>query len=257
MIKNLFVVFALIVSPAFGQVEAIIKGPDSVKIGDLVILNATDAIGANHKWVADPRTKDKVFEVADQKLLFFAIGTPGTYTFQLIVADTSANIDETKHSVIVESNTPSPPDVDDDNDNKDPLPPDTISAFTKEVTEWSRTVNDPDGAQALALVYRQSAESVHANTLIVSNALAAVRQASDSALSLSTIPTKWDVFRDKVGKEATLRTQKGILSSPRQMRDFLVEVMTGLELSASGSTTLEFGKILAITVSTTEAIKGK
>lgn len=252
MLRYLFCFIALTASTAFAQVEAIIKGPDQVKIGDLVILNATDAIGDNHKWVADPRTVGKFFEVADQKLLFFAIGTDGEYTFQLIVADKNANIDQVSHRVIVGTGKPVP-----DDPKLPPPPEDYVSQFTKDVLSWSKDVGDSEGAQALALVYRQSAESVSAGTLDVSNTLAAVGQASDTALMLSTNPTKWNKFRNRVGDEATLRMQKGILSSTRQMSQFLAEVVNGLEASAAGSITLEFGKILAITVSTTQAIKGE
>ena len=242
----------LMVSPAYGQVEAIIKGPDTVNIGDLVILNASDSLGDNHKWVADARTVGKYFEVPDQKMLFFAIGTPGEYKFQLIVADKNANIDETVHSVIVGPMIPIPDDV-----PVPPKPPVDPNDFSAKVKEWASEVNDPNGAQALALVYRQSAESISANTLNAANALVAVRAASDSALLLSTNPVPWDKFREKISAEATLRTQKGILSSPRQMAQFFAEITNGLESSAAGAVTLEFGKILAITVSTTNAIKAK
>lgn len=237
---------------AYGQVEAIIKGPESVNIGDLVILNASDSLGDNHKWVADPRVTGKFFEVPNQKMLFFAFGTPGEYTFQLIMADKSANIDHIMHSVTVISSGP-PPDVVPDT----PTPPVDINDFSQKVANWAKEINDSDGAQALALVYRQTAESITDGTLAVSNALVSVKIASDAALNISSESAKWDAVRVKIGDEAILRTQKGILSSPRQMAQFFAEITNGLERSAAGSTTLEFGKILAITVETTNAIKAK
>jgi hypothetical protein len=252
MLSKVLCVFLMMTATAFGQVEAIIKGPESVNIGDLVILNASDSVGANHKWVADTRVTGKFFEVPNQKMLFFAFGTPGEYKFQLIVTDTQANIDQTVHYVTILPSL-SPPEIVPDV----PQPPRDINDFSQKVTTWAKEVNDTDGAQALALVYRQSAESITDGTLNVSNALATVRVASDGALRISSNTEGWNAVRERISQEATLRTQKGILGSARQMAQFFAEITNGLEMSAAGSTTLEFGKILAITVETTNAIKAK
>lgn len=252
MLSKVLCVFLLMPMPAYGQVEAIIKGPDSVNIGDLVILNAESSLGDNHKWVADERVTGKYFEVPNQKMLFFAFGIPGEYKFQLIVADKNANIDQITHSVTVISSDSPPGNV-----PEVPIPPVDVNDFSQKVTDWATEVEDTDGAQALALVYRQSAEAITNGTLSVPKAITSVKTASDAALTISSDPVKWEAVRTKIGDEATLRTQKGILSSPRQTAQFFAEVTNGLERAAAGSTTLEFGKILAITVETTNAIKAE
>ena len=92
---------ALIASPAFAQPSAIIDAPSQVNVGDLVILNGGKSTGVNHLWVVDERAKGRFLEIPAERRIVFAIGTPGRYSFQLIVADTSAGISQAIHFVDV------------------------------------------------------------------------------------------------------------------------------------------------------------
>ena len=94
----------------FAEVVAIIKAPTQVNVGDLVVLDSSDSKGDNQKWVIDPRAEGRYLEL--EKRIVFAIGTPGVYQFQLIVADKEANIDQVKHDIQVGSiTTPIPPPI--------------------------------------------------------------------------------------------------------------------------------------------------
>lgn len=128
------------------EVVAIIKAPTKVNVGDLVVLDSSDSKGDNQKWVIDPRAEGRYLELENR--IVFAIGTPGVYSFQLIVADTTAAIDQTKHDVTVGfPTTPVPPT------NPGPVPPVTPppsdSSVLDAVKAATKAVNDPQTAQAL------------------------------------------------------------------------------------------------------------
>lgn len=147
MHKFLFAFLLLLPSISQAEVVAIIKAPTQVNVGDLVVLDSSDSIGDNQKWVIDSRAEGRYLEL--EKRIVFAIGTPGVYSFQLIVADTSAAIDQTKHNVTV-GNPTTPPPVDPPTPPpiKPPLPP-TDTSVLDAVKAATTTVNDPQTAQAL------------------------------------------------------------------------------------------------------------
>jgi hypothetical protein len=160
-----FAILLLIPSLAIAQPQAVIDAPSTVNVGDLVIIDGGKSIGDNHLWVVDERAKGRFLEIPADRRIVFAIGTPGKYSFQLIVADTSAGISQAIHFVdvggvtlpptdpppIVSPPTPNPPQP-----PKPPLP-------TNEVAEASRrgvvALADPATANAL----RAALESIVRN----------------------------------------------------------------------------------------------
>jgi hypothetical protein len=155
VMKSLLAILLLIPSLAIAQPQAVIDAPTRVNIGDLVIVDGGKSVGDNHLWVVDERAKGRYLEIPADRRVVFAIGTPGRYSFQLIIADMSAGISQATHFLEVGGVTlppiePKPP-VDDPKPPKppesEPKPPQTA------ITEVSRrgvvALNDSATASAL------------------------------------------------------------------------------------------------------------
>jgi len=102
-------ILALLPTLLNAEVLAVIKAPEKANMGDLVILDSSESIGDNRLWVVDPKAEGR-YLVIDERIVF-AIGTPGVYTFQLIVADTNAAIAQVRHNVQIGTppTSPNPP----------------------------------------------------------------------------------------------------------------------------------------------------
>lgn len=125
--------------------EAVIEAPEKVKIGDLVVLDATKSKGDNHTWIVDEKAQGRTISFG--RHLVFAIGTPGKYTFILILADTDANIDYARHTVTVGSGDISDPKPDPPTDPEpDPPTPSNVYEVSK---AGAQRLNDPQTARAL------------------------------------------------------------------------------------------------------------
>jgi hypothetical protein len=147
---KILLLLATLLLPSQGSAEvlAIIKAPTQVNIGDLVVLDSSDSKGDNQKWVIDPRAEGRYLEL--ERRIVFAIGTPGAYEFQLIVADTSAAIDQTKHIVTVGTvGGPPPGPIDPPKPPVDPPAPPTDNSVYDAVKAATTNINDPTTAQAL------------------------------------------------------------------------------------------------------------
>lgn len=128
--------------------EAVIIAPEQANVGDLVILDGRSSTGDNHLWVADPRVVGRFIEFEQQ--IVFAIGTPGAYTFQLIVADRKAAIHQVTHTVHIRPQDPPTPGP---GPGPGPSPP-PVSGAVKQATEAAtRAVDDPATAGALLAAF--------------------------------------------------------------------------------------------------------
>jgi len=109
--RFLFAILLLIPSLAYSQPLAVIDAPSTVNIGDLVIIDGGKSVGDNHLWVIDERAQGRFLEIPVDRRVVFAIGTPGRYSFQLIVADKQAGISQAVHFIQVGGVTlpPMPP----------------------------------------------------------------------------------------------------------------------------------------------------
>lgn len=86
----------------YAQAEAIIKGPEKVNPGDLVILDSTDSTGSAQEWRLV--NSDKTYLPLEGRCVF-ASGTAGSYVFVLSVADCDdldgASVSMAVHTVVV------------------------------------------------------------------------------------------------------------------------------------------------------------
>jgi hypothetical protein len=135
-----------------------------------------------------------------------------------------------------------------------PTPPPVDTALVRQVRDLARAVGDPAGSQALALVYTQASGAVADGVVPVESSLDAVRKASDAALALVVTAKDWGEFRSEISTLASNRIQRGELSTPKQMADFLKAIASGLELSADGSQALDFAVVIGIATATNNAL---
>jgi hypothetical protein len=164
VMRFLLAILLLIPSLAIAQPVAVIDAPVTVNVGDLVIIDGGKSVGDNHLWVVDERAKGRFLEIPKDRRIVFAIGTPGKYSFQLIVADTSAGISQAVHFVQVGGVTlpPTDPPPIVDPPTPEPKPP-TPPLPENEVADASRrgAVALSDSATASAL--RAALESIVKN----------------------------------------------------------------------------------------------
>lgn len=123
-------------------------------------------------------------------------------------------------------------------------------ALSKTVMAWAKEVNDPAGAQALALVYHMLAEE----ELPVETGIIALREASNAALFSLGVQNKWEGFREKASLELTNRRQQGLIATPKQLSNFMLAVAIGIENAADGKEAIDFASHLSLVQTITTEI---
>lgn len=72
--------------------RAVITGPKEAQLGDLIVLNGGESTGTSRLWLLAAAPSPKTFmPVNDGRECVFATGTPGDYTFVLVVAGIGVN----------------------------------------------------------------------------------------------------------------------------------------------------------------------
>lgn len=220
MNKLLLALLLLIPTTALGQVKAVINAPTESNLGDLVILDSTASVGDNRLWVTDEQVAGR-YLIIDERIVF-AIGTPGDYTFQLIVADTNAEIDQVTHTVQVGRGQP-PPDPPTDPDPEPPTDPDpeppTNQAVYKAVKAATGYMNDPDTANQL----RQALSSLQEKT----------PAAAQKAIAEVFLKRK-DQSKDWLN-DWRVPVNKAIEDAKLPYEEVLKQIIAGLDPSLAGS----------------------
>lgn len=149
-ILGFFAVYSLLITTTLADVTAVINGPTEARVGDLVVLSGRDSVGDNLKWVQPQKIQTLL--CGDGKDLAFATGTPGTYSFILIVADKQADIDYVQHVVVVKGGAINPvPDPKPEPNPEEPTPvPPSLDELAKISQESAARLNDPTTAKGLA-----------------------------------------------------------------------------------------------------------
>jgi hypothetical protein len=128
--------------------------------------------------------------------------------------------------------------------------------LTRLAKGWAESVVDPQGSQAMELVYLQIADAIKAGHLNVDTAPTALVAASDSVLGTLSKADAWKPFRKSAGDELTERRQRGKVDSAASMESFLRAVAMGLQMSADGSDAITLSETLQIVTATNKAIDG-
>lgn len=159
--KFLWVV-ALLCTSVLGA-EAKISGPNTAKIGDLVVISAKESTGKAFKWVMP----SGIQTLSCSDLEFgFASGTPGVYSFTLIAADT----DDAENPIAIATHTvrvggpATPPPVDPDPEEPDePTPPPSDLEKLRQLSkESAATLNDKAVAMVLSDTIQAKAREIEA-----------------------------------------------------------------------------------------------
>ena len=159
--KSLWLV-ALLCTSVLGA-EAKISGPNTAKIGDLVVISAKESTGKAFRWVMPPNIQT----LSCSDLEFgFASGTPGVYSFTLIAADT----DDTQQPIAIATHTVrvggtvTPPPVDPDPEEpEEPTPtPGLFENLRKVSQESATTLKDSVTALGLSDTIRAKADEIEA-----------------------------------------------------------------------------------------------
>lgn len=152
--------------PSFGGAKAVITGPKEVPVGDLIILDAAQSEGLKYKWVLVG--SKKTFYEADKGLkLLFACGTPGDYTFVLVVGGEDNNknmvVDMAEHTITIKGSGPIIPPI---------IPPvvpvvipDGEFKVSKSVYDWAKTTNDKVSALKVSANFESISAQISARII--------------------------------------------------------------------------------------------
>lgn len=140
---------------------------------------------------------------------------------------------------------PSPPAPDPDTPNLE---------LTRLAKGWANEIDDPQTAQAMALVYLQIADSVKAGDLTLESGPMALSLATDAVLASIGKADQWRPFRKNASDELTRQRQRGTVNSSDSLEAFLRAVANGLELSADGSDAVAHTDLLQVVVTVNRAI---
>lgn len=179
-------------------------------------------------------------------------GKPGTYAVRLRVFTVENGairiiLDKMqKMEIVPEGSTPPPPDDPDDPD--DPPPPDDPDdpppvSFIDQVETWTNQVNDPQNAQALAIIYAQVRDSLTSGDITFDQGFQAVQLATDALLSLTGSTVKWENWRSNVSDHIALLRQQGNLTTAADLAVVYNQIQQGLEQGATGSRALSINTI--------------
>ena len=94
--------FLLICSPLFAQSKAIVSGPSTAVVGDLVSLDAAVSTGEVFKWtfIGIEAPRQSILYSEGLRLAFIP-EKPGTYTILLAAADSTPSVDATIHTITI------------------------------------------------------------------------------------------------------------------------------------------------------------
>lgn len=134
-------------SIAFGEVKAVIDGPEKIEFGSLLVLSAKESICDNHEWIVDSKFNTPVRVDKQAKELWSGLPGPGIFEFTLIVTNKDAEIAFTRKTVEVTLPSwlgPPKPPID------PPKPPILPNSELKTETEkLTKAVNDKEGTSKL------------------------------------------------------------------------------------------------------------
>ena len=149
-----------------------------------------------------------------------------------------------KIEMVIDLNGGELPDVPDDPgepDGPEDLPFD--AELVGKVQTWAEEIGDPAGAQAIATVYAQVMDAVHAEAVGPGKGLDSLEKATDIAIKEAKSEADWEPFLKHITDLMNEKLQRGVLQERSQVVLFLNSIRHGLLQSADGadSLSLTFG----------------
>lgn len=172
--------------------------------------------------------------------------TKAGYFLTVIGADGTPTFSRLTNVTDLRGDTPTDPD--------DPTEPDVDRELALKARDWAAAVKDPQGAQAIAIVYAHLRGALGDGMLNYATIWTPVRAATDSALESITAQGDWIAFRERVTEVVTEAQQRGQLQTLQQVTRVLLSIQRGVELSADGSQALGLDKLVEIARRTNEVI---
>lgn len=172
--------------------------------------------------------------------------TKAGYFLTVIGADGTPTFSRLTNVTDLRGDTPTDPD--------DPTEPDVDRELALKARDWAAAVKDPQGAQAIAIVYAHLRGALGDGMLNHATIWTPVRAATDSALESITAQGDWIAFRERVTEVVTEAQQRGQLQTLQQVTRVLLSIQRGVELSADGSQALGLDKLVEIARRTNEVI---
>lgn len=172
--------------------------------------------------------------------------TKAGYFLTVIGADGTPTFSRLTNVTDLRGDTPTDPD--------DPTEPDVDRELALKARDWAAAVKDPQGAQAIAIVYAHLRGALGDGMLNYATIWTPVMAATDSALESITAQGDWIAFRERVTEVVTEAQQRGQLQTLQQVTRVLLSIQRGVELSADGSQALGLDKLVEIARRTNEVI---
>lgn len=204
--------------------KAVIDGPKSASLGDLVILDGSKSQGAGHSWALVG--SNKTFLPVDQGTkVVFASGQVGKFTFVLAVAKAD-KADMAVH--VVEITSPAPgPTPPPDPPAPGPTPP-KPSDLTKKVAQWAAACRSPTRAHdatALAQNFRQAAK------IAMDGGYSSVAEmlSDTTARNRRAIPSQMEAWKEAFFAPLATELEQRSPKSPRECVPIWEQIAEGLE----------------------------
>lgn len=147
-------IWLLLASPTLADAVAIIDGPKTGRVGDLIVLDGSQSVGDGFRWIVPEGLQTLNCGQGGPGQLAFASGKAAAYTFTLIAADKEASIDYVTHTVTITGGlqpTPTPdPEPDPVPDDPTPTPVPVLEQLEKLSRESAARLADEVTAKGLA-----------------------------------------------------------------------------------------------------------
>lgn len=227
--------------------RAVIVGPDSSQLGDLIVLDGMkDSVATAWSWQLANSSKTYLTFENDSKVVF-ATGTPGDYVFILSVATVIQkklesgetinvpSLDTAKHVIRI-GNSPNPnPDPDEPDPPTKPDPP-VLTGLAKDVYDAAIHFGGGTAAKELAENFRAIATRIDNNEYqgSVSDATKSIIKdmAASNARVTEQFPSWTEFFRSEnmyLRLWMNTKQQQGELSTLPKISAVFKEIATGLE----------------------------
>lgn len=131
-----------------------------------------------------------------------------------------------------------PTDPTDPDEPDEPDEPDPNDILRQQIKGWAMEVNDPQGAQAIAVTYSVLRKALNEKNLTPDQMWPLLPVITDRALAMEEASPQWSIdggFRDKLGTIWTDLRQRGLMSTVEQIDVKFLAVQQGLQDSANGS----------------------
>ena len=177
--------------------KVVVKAVETAKIGQLVILDASESQVSKFKWQVTPKT-DNFAVIEDGKRAFFSGDKPGAYTFWIAGAKDNT-VDLVSVTIVVEGVVPPEPGP---------------SGVEAKIRDWLKLVKSDtwvNEANAIASSFHSVSQQISANLLKTPEDVIKATAISNKA-SLGSAGPAWQGFGEELRKYLNAESKAGRLA---------------------------------------------